>query len=264
MKYPQLKRAIEVIAALRDPNTGCPWDLAQTHESLLKFLVEEAYEYLYAVEQKDYEKMKDELGDVLLQILLHSKMAQESGHFTIEDVAQNLADKMIYRHPHVFQDPSLAKNPEEVKTNWERLKRESKKDKPYISMDDTHMPALISAHKIGYKSQKVNFDWDTIEQVQAKVEEEWNEFKDEMKDFQHNKERVREELGDLFFSLAQLSRHLGFEAEEVLREANQKFVRRFGSLESKVKATGKEMTDLSTFELERYWQQVKEDFKKGL
>ena len=261
MEYPQLKRAIEVIAALRHPKTGCPWDLAQTHQSLLKFLIEESYEFLYAVEQNDFEKMKDELGDVLLQILLHSKMADENGKFDIEDVAKNLADKMVYRHPHVFEDPALAKNPEEVKTNWERLKRESKKNKPYISIDDTHMPALISAHKIGYKSQKVNFDWENSDQVLEKVEEEFTEFKDELKDLKKNREKVKEELGDLFFSLAQLSRHLGFEAEEVLREANQKFVNRFIKVESKARAQNKDMSEMPSEELEKLWIQVKKEIK---
>jgi MazG family protein len=262
MEYPQLKRAIEVIAKLRDPQDGCPWDLKQDHQSLLKYLVEESYEYLHSVESGDTKKMEEELGDVLLQILLHSQIASESNYFDIESVAKTLADKMIHRHPHVFKDKSLASSAEDVRSNWEELKQKENKDKYYINTDDTHMPALMSAHKIGAKSQRVNFDWENIGQVADKVAEEWEEVKAEMEDIDANRENLKEELGDLLFSVAQLTRHLGFEAEEVLRLANQKFIKRFNILEDKVRDCGQEMTQMTVPELEEVWQSVKKELKQ--
>lgn len=263
MEYPQLKRAIEVIAKLRDPQNGCPWDLKQTHQSLLKYLIEESYEYLHAVESNNFAKMQEELGDVLLQVLLHSQIASEAKskeqHFDIESVAKSMADKMIHRHPHVFKDKSLASSAEEVRENWEELKQKENTSKNYINEEDTHMPSLMSAHKIGAKSQRVNFDWENIQQVADKVAEEWEEVKVEMQDIEANRVHLKEELGDLLFSVAQLTRHLGFEAEEVLREANQKFIRRFQKLENKVKSQGREMTEMSVPELEVVWQEIKKN-----
>ena len=257
MEYPQLKRAIDVISKLRDPEAGCPWDLKQTHQSLLKYLVEESYEYLHAVETNDSAKMEEELGDVLLQVLLHAQIASERNRFDIESVAKNLADKMIHRHPHVFKDKNLALSAEEVRKNWDELKQKENTYSNYINEEDTHMPALMSAHKIGAKSQRVNFDWESIEQVADKVAEEWEEVKVEMQDIEANRAHLKEELGDLLFSVAQLTRHLGFEAEEVLREANQKFIRRFQKLENQVKSQGREMTNMTVPELEEVWQQIK-------
>lgn len=261
MEYPQLRRAIEVISKLRDPESGCPWDLEQDHKSLLKYLVEESYEYIHAVELADIPKMQEELGDVLLQVLLHSQIASESNHFDIESVSKTLADKIIRRHPHVFQDSSIASNSEEVKKNWEEIKKDEKKHINYINHEDTHMPSLMSAHKIGKKSQKVNFDWESVEDVAKKVQEEWDEVQVELQDIENNRENLREELGDLLFSVAQLTRHLGFEAEEVLRLANQKFISRFQKLENKIKDQGKEMTKMSVPELEQVWSQVKKELK---
>lgn len=265
MEYPQLARVIDVIAKLRDPQNGCPWDLEQTHASLLKYLIEESYEYVHAVEENRIDKMQEELGDVLLQVLLHAQIASEFNHFDIEVVAKTLADKMIHRHPHVFKDKSLAKNAEEVKSNWEKIKQKEKEKKHthYINFEDTHMPSLMSAHKIGKKSQKVNFDWECVEDVAKKVQEEWDEVKAEMIDIEKNRENLKEELGDLLFSVAQLTRHLGFEAEEVLRMANQKFIKRFNLLEDKVKELNKDMTQMSVPELEDVWSIVKKELKKS-
>lgn len=259
MEYPQIKRAIEVIAALRHPDSGCPWDLKQDHKSLLKYLIEESYEYVHAVEIEDYKKMEEEMGDVLLQILLHSKIASESNHFDIESVAKTLADKMIYRHPHVFEDQTLAKNSDEVVANWEELKQKekNKKDEPFFTEEDTFMPSLMSAHKIGKKSAKVNFDWDNVQQVMAKVDEELLEVKEEMKDIENNKEKIKEEIGDLLFSVAQLARHLEIDSEQALRDANLKFIKRFTKLETAIKEDNKDMLRMEVSELEEYWQKIK-------
>jgi MazG family protein len=264
MEYPQIKRAIEVIKQLRHPTEGCPWDLEQDHQSLLKYLIEESYEFLHATEENQIEKMEEELGDVLLQVILHSQIASESHNFNIESVAQKLADKMIRRHPHVFQDKTLAVNSEQVLQNWEKIKQKEKKDKAehFFNKEDLCLPALMSAHKIGKKSAKVNFDWDHIKDVLLKVEEELAEVKAEMA-HKDNHEKIKEEIGDLLFSVAQLARHLDIEAEEALREANKKFVTRFSLLEKMIQADQKDMLRMSVPELEEYWAKVKAKLKKG-
>ena len=260
MNYPNLEKAIDVIAQLRDPTDGCPWDLKQTHSSLLKYLIEESYEYLHAVEDKNAVKMQEELGDVLLQVLLHSQIASESKQFDIDSVAKKLAEKMIYRHPHVFKDKTLAKDEFEVRQNWELLKKRDSKDKHHIRIDDAYAPSLKAAEIIGSKSKEVNFDWDRIEDVLAKVEEELLEVKEEMASME-SQQRLYEEVGDLLFSVAQLSRHLNIDPEAALKDANLKFVKRVNMVEDKVKADGHQMTQLSTSSLEEYWLKVKNELK---
>lgn len=259
MKYPNLEKAIDVIAALRDPQTGCPWDLKQSHESLLKYLIEECYEFIHVVEDHNYEKMEEELGDVLLQVLLHSQIASESKKFDIDSVAKCLAEKMIERHPHVFQDPSIASNADEVTANWKKIKERTRKPKTYhIEIEDAYAPGLLAAYNIGEKSREINFDWDNVKDVLAKVEEELVEVKEEIP-IGNNNQKVREEIGDLLFSVAQLARHLDINPEEALKEANLKFIKRVNKVESKVKDLGKQMNDLSTDDLELIWQEIKKE-----
>lgn len=256
MNYPNLEKAIDVIAKLRDPKTGCPWDLNQTHTSLLKYLIEESYEYIQAVEENEPKAMEEELGDVLLQVLLHSKIASQSGLFDIDSVAKKLAEKMIYRHPHVFEDKSMVLNESEVLDNWKKLK-EKKKPKPYhIMMEDIYAPALTASYNIGAKSQDINFDWDNISDVMAKVEEELQEVKDEIQTMESQK-RIKEEIGDLLFSVSQLARHLDIDPEMALKDANAKFVKRINKVEDYVHNQGLKMTDLKTSELESIWQDIK-------
>ncbi|MEX1099653.1 MAG: nucleoside triphosphate pyrophosphohydrolase, partial [Bacteriovoracaceae bacterium] len=259
MEYPELQNLIAVIKKLRHPQDGCPWDLKQTHQSLLKYLIEESYEYVHAAEKGDAAKMEEELGDVLLQVLLHSQIASEQGSFDIESVAKSLADKMVHRHPHVFKDKSLANNQEEVAENWEELKQ--KESEFFFKEEDVYMPSLMAAYKIGKKSQKVNFDWDTVEQVYVKVEEELGEVLQELKAENKDPKKIKEELGDLLFSAAQLSRHLGFEPEEALRDANKKFIRRFNHMEKKAKLENKNMANMNVDQLEELWQAVKRELK---
>ena len=260
MQTPELSRAIEVVAKLRDPEGGCPWDLKQTHSSLLKYLIEESYEYIYAVELNDPKKMEEELGDVLLQVLLHAQLAQDDGKFNIENVAKTLADKMIRRHPHVFEDPSIAKDEKQVKENWKKIKAAEQNNKYHIRMEDAYSPSLHASDKIGAKSQAINFDWDRIEDVMAKVDEELLEVKEELKK-DRSSLKTYEEIGDLLFSVTQLARHLGFSAEEALRDANKKFIKRINHVEDAVRDDGFEMVDLPTEKLEDYWQQVKRSGK---
>ncbi len=262
MNHPELLRCIEVITRLRHPTTGCPWDLEQTHETLLKYLIEESYEFIEATELKDIKMMEEELGDVLLQILLHSTIAAENDHFNLESVAKTLADKIVRRHPHVFGDENAEKmSSDEVVANWQEIKKIEKGPKKYsIDTKFLHAPALESALKIGIKSTTVNFDWEDYYQVMSKVEEEWQEVKEELPPGgKFNKERVKEEIGDLLFSVAQLARHLDLNPEECLRDANRKFITRFQRVEDKVKAQGKILEKTLQAELEKIWVEVKRD-----
>jgi MazG family protein len=261
MEYPNLHRAIEVIAKLRDPKDGCPWDLKQDHKTLIKYLIEESYEYIHAVEDENTTKMEEELGDVLLQVLLNSQIASESNSFDIDSVAKVLADKMIHRHPHVFKDKSIANNADEVRKNWEKLKKQESKNQYHIRTEDAYAPSLKAAEVIGAKSQEINFDWDHIDDVMLKVEEELQEVKDEMKTMDSPK-RLKEELGDLLFSVAQLSRHLDIDPEAALKEANLKFVERVNMVEKLVTDDKLNMVDVPTEKLEEYWSIVKKTLKK--
>lgn len=261
MAHPELERCIEVITKLRHPTEGCPWDLAQTHSSLLRNLIEEAYEYIEAVEYDDSKMMEEELGDILLQILLHSTIAAETNRFTLESVAKGLADKIVRRHPHVFGDGAKAKDADEALTNWKEMKKLEKKsnEKKYsIDRKCLYSPALESSFRIGEKSKKVNFDWENHFQVMSKVEEEWQELKEELPPTgKFNQERAKEELGDLLFSVAQLARHLGMNPEECLRDANKKFINRFQKVEDLVVAKGKTLEQTSSEDLEKLWVEVK-------
>lgn len=252
--FNELKKNID---RLRDKECGCPWDLKQTHESLLKYLVEESYEYIHAVEEKDILKMKEELGDILLQVLLHSKIAEDNQYFSFNDVSTTLNEKIIRRHPHVFKDPSLASSADDVQKNWSKIKEEEKKDKPFFSKEDLSLPALISAQKIGKKSADVNFDWDNVDQVFDKVHEEFLEVKEEMDKKTRDPKRIFEEIGDLLFSTVQLARHMNFEAEDCLRYSNKKFINRFTKLHDLILKDGKDIKKLNVPELEEYWSRVK-------
>lgn len=259
-EYPQLKRAINVVKSLRDPINGCPWDLKQTHKTLTEFLIEESYEFIHAVDNNDNQKMCEEMGDVLLQVLLHSQIASESSNFNIEDVARSMADKMIHRHPHVFQakDGEEKLTPEQVKINWEQIKKKEG-NQSFFKEEDAYMPSLQAAQKIGKRSKRVNFDWENVDQVFDKVTEEYQEVKVEFE--KKNMPALREEIGDLLFSVVQLARHLDFDAEEVLRESNLKFINRFNHLEKKAESRDLDLMKLSVPELEELWQEVKKELK---
>ena len=219
-EYIEFARLVEVVKKLRDPDGGCPWDLKQTHNSLLKYLIEESYEFIHATESEDIEEMEEEIGDVLLQVLLHAQLASEKDNFNIESVSKKLADKLIYRHPHVFKEKNENISEEEVVAKWDDLKKSEKEGKDQSLIDNSYInfPALFSANKIGKKTNKINFDWDDATQVAYKVEEEWQELKEEIgpNAGQINIERVEEELGDFLFSAAQLGRHLGIDPEDCL------------------------------------------------
>ena len=261
MAHSEFEELVQVVKALRDPETGCPWDLKQTHKTLLSFLFEESYEFKESVDNEDYDHMREEIGDVLLQVVLHSQLASEKNKFNIDDVAKTIKEKIIRRHPHVFDNPEGEKITEEqVKERWNDIKATEKNDQNYkrsIKKKILNAPSLTSAYEIGKKTEKLNFDWEDAQQVAYKVEKEWQELKEELMPSRINKDRVAEELGDFLFSSAQLARHLDLDPEEILRQANIKFLKRFYKMEDLVKADQKELTDMTQAQLDSYWNEAK-------
>lgn len=264
METKEIERIIEILRKLHDPIDGCPWDLKQNHQTLLPYLIEECYEFIDAVEKKDYALMEEEIGDVLLQVLHHCTMAEKNAKFNLNSVAEKLSEKMIRRHPHVFEKSDLKLTPEQVSQKWQELKHQEKSQNEEYVMSEKllHFPALESSFKIGKKSTSINFDWSDYHQVIGKVEEEWQEVKSELPPGTgYNKDRVKEEIGDLLFSVAQLARHLELNPEECLKEANKKFIRRFQKIESKLKSNKKNLKDTTQEELEYLWTSVKDEEK---
>jgi len=254
-----LKTCYQAISKLRDPERGCPWDKEQTHQSLTKYLVEETYEFIDAVNGEDDKQMMNELGDVLLQVFLHSVIAKQRNAFTIADVAKILEDKIIRRHPHVFAGKNVA-DAAEVEKNWQEIKQSEKANKKaenYFSDDLMKMPPLLCSHKIGKLSEKINFDWENRYQVTYKVEEEWQELKEELAPEKYNFNRVEEELGDFLFTIVQLARHLQIDPEQALSKANKKFLKRFKTVEDLAKKDGLEINNMSTKDLDGYWSEAK-------
>ncbi|MFE8704041.1 nucleoside triphosphate pyrophosphohydrolase [Cytobacillus sp. FJAT-54145] len=249
-----------IIAELRGPN-GCPWDLKQTHQSLKKYLIEEAYELIEAIDSEDIDHMIEELGDVLLQVVLHAQIGEDDGYFTIDEVIESLSKKMIRRHPHVFGDVQ-ADTEETVLRNWQEIKKEEKGAEAESLLDDvgTHLPNLMRAYELQKKAGKVGFDWDHVNQAWEKVKEEIVEFEDEMKTSEQN-ENLQKEFGDVLFALVNVARFYDFNPEEALFSTNQKFIRRFSFIEEQVQESGKKFEEFSLEELDQLWNQAKD---KGL
>jgi ATP diphosphatase len=256
-----LRRFLGIITLLRSPNGGCPWDLKQTFESLRPQLLEEAYEVADAVAQ-DRADVCEELGDLLSVMGLFAQIASEEGSFSFESIITGISEKLVRRHPHVFGNVSVS-GTEEVLKNWEAIKQTEKPEaKRRVSLMDgvpRSMPALLKAHHIGEKCHRVGFDWSSAEGVMEKVREELDEFEECLREGA-SEERRREEFGDLLFSLGQYARHLGFNAEEALASANDKFVTRFKHMESfiKTEAPQTELSTLSTEAWEELWQRAKQ------
>ncbi|KMQ50154.1 Nucleoside triphosphate pyrophosphohydrolase MazG [Chitinispirillum alkaliphilum] len=253
---PQLERLIEIVARLRAPG-GCPWDREQTHSSVLSCLLEEAYEFFEAVEENDTEKMKEELGDLLLQVVLHAQMASEENRFDIEDIAREISDKLIRRHPHVFGDVKVCGS-EEVIRNWENIKQgeKGKEHRKYMVDDIPHaLPALFRAEKMQKRVSKVGFDWDEMEPVLDKVEEEFAEFREAV--LSGDQRHAAEELGDIMFALVNVARHQKISAEDALRNTTYKFARRFRYIEDKFREKKQDLQNATLQELESYWEESK-------
>ena len=250
---------LEIIAQLRDPEHGCPWDIKQDFNSMLPHLLEETYEVAEAIHTQDRSALREELGDLLLQVVFLSQLAKEEGTFDFYDVLSDIHQKIVYRHPHVFGDTKAADS-DEALANWEAQKANDAKHQQHESiLDDLPfaLPALTRAHKIQKRCAKVGFDWDNPQDVLAKVEEELDEVKAEIANYPTSQAALFEELGDLLGATVNLCRHYQLEAESGLREANAKFERRFRKVEAAVKAQGKAVSECNLMELDAIWHQIK-------
>ena len=236
---------------------GCPWDKVQTRESLKPYLVEETYEVLDALDANDPEKIKDELGDLLYQILFHSKISSLKGEFNFRDVINNLSEKMVRRHPHVFQEGEL-NTPDQVVKQWEEIKRNEKNQVNQKSILDNipkTLPSLLRAQKLQKKAAKEGFDWDQINDVFDKLDEEIAEFKEAV--LKKKSADIQNEIGDIIFVITNIAKCYKIDAEEALRSTNNKFIKRFQYIEQKIEAKGKTLKNSPLEEMERYWQEAK-------
>jgi nucleoside triphosphate diphosphatase len=294
----RFERAVQIMARLRAPG-GCPWDREQTFDTIKPYTLEETYEVLEAIDNRDWPELTGELGDLLLQVLFYSQMASEEGHFSVDDVLDRLSNKLVDRHPHVFGDVK-ADTPAEVLRNWEALKAQEKKTRlaagateereqaddaqSVLAGVSSKMPALMEAYKLSSRAAHVGFDWPEIEGLFAKLEEETAELREELKAVPalplkrqsvekgiagsgkpqvppELRERLEDEVGDLFFVLVNIARYLSLDPESALRKTNRKFKRRFQWMEGRLRASGRAPQQASMDELETLWQQAKQQEK---
>lgn len=261
LRYREFAKLREIIATLRGPG-GCPWDRKQTHESLKKYLLEEAYEVIDAIHEGDVDHLVEELGDVLLQVMLHAQIGEDEGYFSIDDVIEVISEKMIRRHPHVFAGGN-AETADEVVQKWEEIKKAEKGETdegPVIKDEGKHLPNLMRAYSIQKQAAQVGFDWGDVRGAWEKVKEELREFEQEME--RDGKDgSLEKEFGDLLFALVNVARFYKINPEEALFAANQKFLRRFAHVEKRVKESGKTFADFTLEELDKFWDEAK---KNGL
>lgn len=258
--YDTFEGLLEIMDRLREPD-GCPWDREQTYRSLRGYLLEEAYEVAQALDEGDEAALCEELGDLLFQIVFLSRIGKENGAFAAGDVVRGIAGKMVRRHPHVFGDASV-KNSEDVLKNWEAIKRQEQRTKnrePTGVLDGVPaaLPALLKAYRIGTKTSRVGFFWKSGDDILTKIDEELVELKEALERSDRN--HIREELGDLMFTLVMLGHHCGVDAEDALESSNRKFTRRFRRLETILKNSGAAVDGASMERLEQVWRQVKEE-----
>lgn len=254
--HPAFARLVEIMATLRGPN-GCPWDREQTPDSLKPYLIEETYEVLEALEANDLPAFKEELGDLLLQIVFHAQLMTEAGAFTIEDVAQAIADKLVHRHPHVFSDVTV-KDTAEVVRNWAKIKareKAGKADRSALAGVPLGAPALVQTQRLGEKAARIGFDWTSAPEVFKKVEEEIQELAETL--LSTDTERQEHELGDLLFALTSLARHLNLDAETALRKAGKRFSTRFRYIETQLEQNREDIHQTTPARLEALWEKAK-------
>lgn len=262
-----------LMARLRDPENGCPWDIKQNYDTIAPSTIEEAYEVADAIERKDYEHLKEELGDLLFQVVFYAQMGREDGLFDFDDIARGITDKLIRRHPHVFPggdlhgrvDASRISTETDVKAQWEAIKQAERSEKgQHGVLDDVPrtLPAIQRAHKLQQRAAGVGFDWPDVAAVIDKVQEELGELKEAIATDAANpgsaKQEVEHELGDLLFSIVNLARHLRIDAESSLRACNRRFVQRFSYIERKLEAQGRSPDDANLEELDQLWDQAKQ------
>lgn len=262
-KDQNIESLLSIMAALRTPETGCPWDLQQDFKSIALYTLEEAYEVTDAIERDDMEDLKDELGDLLLQVVFHARMAEEKGLFSFHDVVDAISTKMIRRHPHVFAHAE-AETPDAVKQSWEDIKAAEKAQKgklPNSLLEDVPrtLPGLSRAVKLQKRAAKVGFDWQEAAPIFDKLEEELTELKDAIT--AQNQDNIEEEYGDMLFVMANLARHLKLDPETAIRRGNHKFSNRFKWMEDETKAQNKLLSDLSLDQLEDLWRKAKLNLK---
>jgi ATP diphosphatase len=266
---PSVEKLRWIMAQLRDPQTGCPWDMKQDFASITAHTLEEAYEVVDAIEQHDFIELTKELGDLLFQVIFYSQLAQEQALFNFDMVVESICEKLIRRHPHVFADAQLHTD-EQIKANWENEKIKERQQKklnnakaPLSILADIpkNLPALSQAAKIQKRCSHVGFDWHDIHDVFAKIEEEVLEVKDELTAQNINHAALGEELGDLMFAVVNLCRHAKQDPETLLRQANNKFIKRFQGVEALVSDSGQAFSAHNLVVLEQYWQQVKSQEK---
>lgn len=251
MKYPELERLIEIVATLRSEN-GCQWDREQTHRSLRPNMLEEAYEAVDAIDDGDIANLREELGDVLLQVVLHAQIAKDNNEFDIEDVAKELGDKLIHRHPHVFGNKKV-NSTDEILQAWEELKKEEKTNrKSILDGVSKSQSALMAAQKISKKVVKVGFEWDSIESLKKCIESEYKEFEEAVK--LKDMDKMEDEMGDIFFATVNLARWHKIDAEQALLRANKKFTARFKKMEE---LATKPLEEYSYEEFDTLWRKAK-------
>ena len=253
-----IDRLLEIMRRLRDPQTGCPWDIEQTFDTIAPYTIEEAYEVADAIERGDWAELEGELGDLLLQTVYHTAIGEEAGHFSFQTVVRNIADKMVARHPHVFGDESRDKSAEQQTRDWEAIKaaeRAGKAQRGTLDGVAVGLPALLRAYKLQKRAARVGFDWPSTDQVIDKITEEAAELVEARETLSQTE--IEEEFGDLLFVMANLGRHLGIDPEAALRAANAKFIRRFEGVEARLAALGKTPSDSTLEEMDALWDAVK-------
>lgn len=252
-----IKKLLEIMARLRDPETGCPWDVRQDFSTIAPYTVEEAYEVADAIARDDMPGLRDELGDLLLQVVFHARMAEEAGSFDFADVAETISGKMIRRHPHVFGTPA-ERAAGAVEGSWARIKAEERagdSDDSALAGVAIALPALKRAQKLGKRASTVGFDWPDRAGVRAKVDEELDELEDAVG--RRSAECIEEEFGDLLFAIVNLARHLDVDPEKALTGANHKFERRFRDMESAIRAQGRALREFSLEAMDQEWRAAK-------
>jgi tetrapyrrole methylase family protein / MazG family protein len=249
------ERLVKIMHQLRSPG-GCPWDAEQTHESLKRYLLEECYEVIEAIDKNDPDHLKEELGDLMLQPVFHAAIAAEKGEFTIDDVLDTVCEKLIHRHPHVFGDQVVKTASEQVE-NWERIKKKEKGEerKSALAGVPPHLPALMKAQKLTEKAARVGFDWEHVDQVFAKVLEELHELEETM--VEGDQARMEAELGDLLFAIVNLGRFLSLNPEQALGKTIGRFTTRFAYVEETIHAGGRQMKDATLQEMDLLWEEAK-------
>lgn len=256
MSIPPLYKLKEIASILRSEH-GCAWDKAQTSDTLKPYLIEEAYEVYQAIENGNTENLKEELGDLLYQIYAHSQLASEQNIFDIDDVASAIIEKLIRRHPHVFGNET-AKDKYEVIDRWEKIKRKEKEDgQSMLNGVPVHLPALLKAYRVQQKVSRVGFDWEHIQDVVVKLHEEVNEFKDALQNNKDSREALREEIGDILFTIVNIARHVEVNPEEALQHTVSKFIKRFQYIEKRLDEMNKDISQTPLQELDELWEESK-------